>query len=239
MLDSGIPNTATFRNMGAGGFFEKLPDEVVNYYRGVKHYPYGFPSGHSSSSMALWGSMASVFKKKSINIIGITFIFLVAFARLYLGKHFLIDVLGGLVLGIVIIGINYFISSNTKIIKTKLNRDRYSINLINITYLIVIPSLVLLITKSKYAASLIGLNFGFILVCIKQIPIDTGSILKRIIRVGLAIIIFIVTNYLIIHIYEMAFTREIEILRLFRHTITYFFLIWGSSKLYFLMGLYE
>jgi hypothetical protein len=225
--------------MGAKGFFEKLPNEVVNHYRGVRHYGYGFPSGHCSGATALWGSISAVFRKKAVHFIGVTSIFLVAFARLYFGKHFLIDVLGGLTLGMVVIGINYFISSNKRFNGFDEKKNRYSMTPINITYLIVIPIFILGLTKSKFAAQILGLNIGFLIISIKQIPIDSGSILKRIIRVITAIIIFVIINYLISYIYEISYANKIKILRLFKHTITYFFMIWGSTKILFLMGLYK
>jgi hypothetical protein len=225
--------------MGARGFFQKLPDEVVNHYRGVKYYPYGFPSGHSSGAMSLWGSTAVAFKKKWINVIGITFIILVPFARLYLGKHFFIDVLGGLFLGILVIIINYLINSNEKPNRIALNRKHVLVNFLDIIFLIMVPISVLLLTKSKFAANLIGLNLGFMLIGFKHFPIDKGTVLNRIARIGIAFIIFIVINYLVSYIYEIFFTKEIRIMRLFKHVFTYFIMIWGSTKILFLMGLFK
>jgi hypothetical protein len=239
LLDSGMANKSPFKNMGAQNFFGKLPDEVVNYYRNVKHYSYGFPSGHTSGAVALWGSVSVSFKIKWLYIIGTTFIFFVAFARLYLGKHFFIDILGGFVLGILVIGLNYYIFSNTAPPKIEFDNKRYFKTFFYIVYMIAIPLFVLWLTKSKFAAQILGLNSAFILIKINQTPLDSGSILKRILRVSIAIFIFIAINYFISNIYEFAFAKETRILRLFKEAITYFFMIWGSTKILFLMGLYK
>ncbi len=68
---------------------------------------YGFPSGHSQTSVGFWGYVAYRFKDtsrvKKVQIIPCILsvvIFLVAISRLIIGVHDLQDVIGGLLLGI-------------------------------------------------------------------------------------------------------------------------------------------
>ncbi len=60
----------------------------------------GFPSGHTSSVMALWGALAFFFRKKPVIAASLILIMLVPYSRLYLGVHFPGDVLGGYAIGL-------------------------------------------------------------------------------------------------------------------------------------------
>lgn len=64
---------------------------------------YGFPSGHSQNSTVLWIGLYLIFKKYYLIIISIILIILISISRLYLGLHFLFDVIGGILIGIFIL----------------------------------------------------------------------------------------------------------------------------------------
>src|ERR1035437_7244754 len=77
--------------------------DIAYYLEGSK----SFPSGHSAAAMALFGfvtyylihHIAGRDKKFIIIILGTILISLIGFSRLYLGVHYLSDVIGGLLLG--------------------------------------------------------------------------------------------------------------------------------------------
>lgn len=60
---------------------------------------FGIPSGHAQNAAALWGIMAASLRKRWVWFAAIVLIFLIGFSRLYLGLHFLHDVLAGWLLG--------------------------------------------------------------------------------------------------------------------------------------------
>lgn len=62
---------------------------------------YSFPSGHTQGGTAFWFGIISWYKKPATTILGGVAIFLIALSRMYLGVHWLSDVLGGIFFGIV------------------------------------------------------------------------------------------------------------------------------------------
>jgi PAP2 superfamily len=59
----------------------------------------GLPSGHAQSAIFVWGSLAMYAMRPWLWVVSVAVIALVAFSRMYLGVHFLDDVLLGLALG--------------------------------------------------------------------------------------------------------------------------------------------
>ncbi len=68
----------------------------------------GFPSGHAQSSVTLWGLTAFYFRRRWLWVLAVVIVLLVSISRLYLGVHWVIDVVGGLVIGIGMIGLALF-----------------------------------------------------------------------------------------------------------------------------------
>lgn len=60
---------------------------------------YGLPSTHALNSMGGWGFLVAKWRNRSFTIFAAILIFLIGFSRLYLGVHFLHDVLLGWLLG--------------------------------------------------------------------------------------------------------------------------------------------
>lgn len=60
---------------------------------------FGVPSGHAQIAASVWGYMAALFRKKWFTILAIIVIFLIGLSRLFLGVHFLRDVLVGWLIG--------------------------------------------------------------------------------------------------------------------------------------------
>ncbi len=69
---------------------------------------FSFPSGHATVSMAFYGFLVYVTwktikswnRKVNISFLGFVIIFFIGFSRLYLGVHYVSDVLGGYILGL-------------------------------------------------------------------------------------------------------------------------------------------
>lgn len=64
---------------------------------------FGIPSGHSQSAAAVWGGLASYYKRPWLWVTTILIIFCIGLSRLYLGVHFPQDVLSGWLFGFIIL----------------------------------------------------------------------------------------------------------------------------------------
>ena len=66
---------------------------------------YSFPSGHSTNSAVVYGSLATIFRKPIFTVIGIVLPLLIGLSRICLGVHYPTDVLVGWALGVLSIGL--------------------------------------------------------------------------------------------------------------------------------------
>jgi membrane-associated phospholipid phosphatase len=60
---------------------------------------HGFPSGHTQSTVLIWGYLAACFRRFWLWGLAVALMFLVPLSRLYLGVHFPTDLVGGYWLG--------------------------------------------------------------------------------------------------------------------------------------------
>ncbi|WP_245800135.1 phosphatase PAP2 family protein [Haladaptatus litoreus] len=75
----------------------------------------GFPSGHALGATMVWGGLALVIGHGSYRVrFGITgvVVTLVSLSRLVLGVHYFVDVLAGIIFGIVVLGILNWLAEN-------------------------------------------------------------------------------------------------------------------------------
>ena len=164
--------------------FEKYPDRVNNL-RPATSTGNSFPSGHVQNFSAFLFAGGFHFKKKSIFIIATVLSILMAISRMYLGVHFLEDVLVSLVLGILTA---YVIS----IIFKKVNDNQ--LHMIYLGILVVFLPVMLLIGEDDLFKAY-GLMLGFLFAMLYekkyvQFTYDV-SLVKKVIRVVSGLIVMI------------------------------------------------
>ncbi|WP_440956214.1 phosphatase PAP2 family protein [Methanosarcina sp. Mfa9] len=253
-LESGEPNLSPFTGKGASSFFG-LPDrEVLETFRAEAtaggSYPfyalYGFPSGHVSTTTALWGGAALVFGRKVIWKIIPAVVLLMAFTRMYLGRHFLGDVIGGAFLGLLLlIAFSGFLQS--PVCKAFFRKESFfpatrSPNILFYAFMFIIP---LLLTASALigpdlAGFLTGTNAAYLLVIRKGLPNDAGSRGKRISRVLVALLNFAAAAFITavaIDITGAASSLGPNMIE-FTEAFVPAFTVWVSVEICFRLGLY-
>ena len=83
--------------------------------RMISQEGYSFPSGHAQGNTSFWGYLAVQVKKRWAYITAAVLFCLVAFSRVYLGVHFPIDIIFGILIGIAWIMLYEYIARRVKI----------------------------------------------------------------------------------------------------------------------------
>ena len=85
-------------------YFEMNESYALHLIEGVKlHSLHSFPSGHSTTAFNVFMMLSIVVKNKLLKILCLLLAVTVAYSRVYLSQHFLIDITVGSVIGIVFI----------------------------------------------------------------------------------------------------------------------------------------
>jgi len=210
LLGKNIPNNSRFLQKGAKGFFQLLPEEVVQYYRSVKNPSFGIPSGHTSTAVTLWTSIILLYKNKYVRILSAFLILLIPLSRMYLGLHFLAGVLGGYVLGAVILIVIYRVS-----FKYDFFYSAYPKNTAALIYLLGFPILLQILIPGSYTqlqGGLLGFNAAFVLLKASGLPVIRNSLIKRIANVILALVTFSICSLLVSLIFSAFGNNHFNIL---------------------------
>lgn len=192
-----------FTDRGAAGFFDLLPPDVVAYFRAVPtHISYGFPSGHCSSSVAVTGSAAILWRKSWLLAATMAMVLLMPLSRMYLGRHFLADVLGGVLIGFIAVFILILIVRDMPTHRTGIV---FSATRMGILYVIpAVAAAFLPESPANEAAMLLGINLGQAWSSRMLPPEHVTGISRRVLVVctagaafvGLAVIIRLGVSYL-------------------------------------------
>lgn len=237
-LEYGMENTSPFSGNGSDGIIQFPDDRVLEIFRRdtFDHSFFGFPSGHVALTTALWGVVAILFNKKLIIKMVPFMIILMALSRMYLGRHFLGDVLGGAAVGLIsLIAFIHFLNSPLR--EDFFKKESFEIafrlqNLLFYSFMFVIPVLLMVqyLVSPGAAGFFMGTNLAYILIVKKGIPEDAGSISQRTARVFIAFLLFGVSSLILNVGLEITGTINYLQFTLVEFLLTFFpsFTIWIS-----------
>ena len=163
-------------------------EEIRILYNESTYGSSSFPSGHTQGSASFWGYMSLYFKNRFFTILAVIIIILVGISRMYLGLHYPVDVIGGLVISILLLII---FNLGYDLLVIKLNKLQPSTKMLLSIFL----PLILLSIPAHDKGMLIGFFIGLLIgyqfeneyVKFKT----TTTILKQVIKFVIGIIGFV------------------------------------------------
>ncbi len=202
----------------------------------------GFPSGHVCSTTVFWGAMILLFPGKFQRIAGAVFILLMPLSRMYLGRHFLGDVVGGFILAVVILLIGKFLllPAFQKFVE---NRNEFSpfeniSSFLLCSYLFAVPLFLLLVPliPVRDAAKLFGVNTAAFLLLARGFPIELQNLSAGIARMALATVVYISVKLLFL--IPALYAPAALLYELLAGAVPAFISIWATVEISRRTGLY-
>ena len=134
-----------------------------NWYPGQEPSNYSTPSGHAQSSITLYGWFATRVRRWWVTAIAIVLTVLVGISRVYLGVHFLGDVLLGWGIGIVTIVAFVYLENPARRFLSRYRQDYLLLGLVAIGFVMTLIASVLPEPPEDNFGALGGLTMGLAL----------------------------------------------------------------------------
>ena len=197
-----------YSNLQPTGFFEGFSDELLVIIRKSEIGRQGFPSGHVMIITAMWIGMALLFKKRWLWIISISLVVLTIISRMYLGVHYLGDVVGGLLFGILVVLVfNELFKKLNLFDSLELDRNRV-VFLLSPLVLFLFYSVV----PGFQTGTFIGFNLAFLLILKFWGELEiSSSAVKRVLNTLLFIVLFF-ASYVLARLLPLGETGLVSIL---------------------------
>ncbi len=213
-----VENKIRLENAEAPTFFSRIPDTTLAQIRAVDGISNGFPSGHTSISLSFWGSIALVFQKNWLKVFAGVFVLLTITSRMFLGQHFLADILAGLFLGSIPL---FFIARWMRQKKDFTSWKSFRITKKGRLYFFLLAPLLLAFMPKAHPETiglLFGLNFGVWFSCKNGFPDSRATWWKRILRSLIAAVTFVAFYYVFKKILPEGEQFVLTIFKLFHHS---------------------
>jgi membrane-associated phospholipid phosphatase len=180
---------------GATSFWSRPQPQAIDAVRRGGSGDYGFPSGHVAGATAFLLCAAYFFRSRSALAVAAAWVPLMAVSRMFLGRHFLADVLGGLAIGLVSSGLAVLLFRALD--EERLGRrDREAgralvpVGLLSLALCVLAPFEPLL--PPLYVGGLVGLVLSAAFLLRTGQPAEGGTRRQRALRVALATLVLLV-----------------------------------------------
>jgi len=127
--------------------------EIMEHVRTLHNYTggrYGFISGHTTNSFGFAIFTTLLFKNKIYGIVVFSWAIVVAYSRIYLGIHFVSDIFGGMIAGIIIGFVIYKLYYLFQKKTSTFTNNTYSTKLVNIMSAIMIFYIIIFSVFNEY-----------------------------------------------------------------------------------------
>jgi membrane-associated phospholipid phosphatase len=126
---------------------------------------YSFPSGHAQGSTVFWGQTAIQVKREAMRAFSVVMIALISLSRIYLNVHWPVDVIGGILIGLVILRAFNVLSIGWENMRPP--------TWLRVALIIGIPAVLVLVYRDQYSCTVLGFLIGLplgSLIAEKRVP---------------------------------------------------------------------
>jgi membrane-associated phospholipid phosphatase len=204
----------------------------------VRDQSAAFPSGHAQGVVVLWGYLAASFRRGWLWLLSLFLILTIAFSRIYVGVHFLQDVIAGLIIGTIWLLVWLFLENRLRLRLSRLNR--LVLYLLAVTTPLALLPLHPVPDTAIRLGTLSGLGVGFILEGDSLQFSPVGPWWQRLLRavLGLALIFGFYTGFsLIIDPYAASGSLLLTIWTVLSLALLGFIIAWLLPWLFLRLGL--
>jgi membrane-associated phospholipid phosphatase len=204
LLGQDTVNPSPFVEMDGSHFLDLPEEEVIEFYREQDEAAYGIPSGHVSMATSFWLGSAVLLRQRLLKILAVGIVLVMAISRMYLGRHFLGDVIAGFLLGVLVIGVVRHIvinASRTWIVsgwRPDVSWSRY-LGALLVLSAILIPVLVLFrsLLSLDSLSRIVAANLAFALIFLRGTPVLSAHRRGRGLVVVIAITLYVAATFLV------------------------------------------
>ncbi len=203
VLPDGYRPPLQLTESGVGeGFWDFPSQEALDAAAMQADWSYGLPSGHVSAATAMFLALALFFRSRHVLWFSIGWIPLMCISRMYLGRHFLADVLGGIIVGACGVYLGYLLLR--KLNKQETPRPTLR-SLLPLAYL-VLPIAILApfidLIHDENAGRILSMLVIYLFLIKYGFPSDAGKFWMRALRVLMGAGLFLVIDQLLGFIME-------------------------------------
>ena len=182
------------RSLQPQGFFDDFTDPLLKQVRLNDIGRQGFPSGHVILISGLWLGIALLFRNRWLWFIGIVLVILTMLSRIYLGVHYLGDVLGGLATAVLLLLIFGKFIKLGRITTT--NKIDFPLRAYLFSPLVILVLIPVLQVPGFQSGTLIGLNLAyFIIIRRESHPQLASGIKNRFLSLTIYLILYMMMYY--------------------------------------------
>ncbi|MFN8208199.1 MAG: phosphatase PAP2 family protein [Bacteroidales bacterium] len=210
------------------GFFDRLPEQVVNACRQAGIDSPGLPSGHVSSVTSFWLALSVLYKRSWLWILSLTLILLTIISRMFLGHHFLADVSGGLLLALLVLLLfpglimassvrHWYLNSSSWLLQLK------PFYLLQLAILFVLPLGISFLPGVGFelTSPLLGINLAVVLSSRRTVPSTPRKWYRRILSVLIALSIYLGLSFLFSQIPDTGNPVFSEVIRVLKYCMVF------------------
>jgi len=196
------PSVPLLDSGGATSFWALPPPEALAAVRAQPDWSYGLPSGHVGSATAFFLGLAFFWRSRGVLLFAVCWIPLMALSRMYLGRHFVGDVIGGLAVGVFAIVAAALLTRPLEVDSPSRSSLRALLPLAGIMLALLFSTPLLPLLDAENVGRLLGLLVAYSIVLLQGFPADDGTVWQRSARVLTAVILYVVTSRVVALVME-------------------------------------